>query len=246
MSTRGDLDRDLRALADTLDWPEAADLTAAVRARLDAREPVAWRGVSGLRPRSPLAVAAVGLLALMIAVALVPPARSAILRVLGFTSGARIVQAPPPPTVSHSPVGLGRPMSFSAAQRRVGFRIRRPAALGPPRRILMSRRIAGGAVTLRWPGTALTELQGDGTPYVEKLVQTGTHVRRVRVGTARAYWITGAPHYIVLRDRRGEVIEGTMALVRANVLLWDAGGIAYRLETRRSLAGALAVARSLR
>jgi hypothetical protein len=41
-------------------------------------------------------------------------------------------------------------------------------------------------------------------------------------------------------------VRGERALVRANVLLWDAGGLSFRLETRRDLAGALAVARSLR
>ena len=91
----------------------------------------------------------------------------------------------------------------------------------------------------------LTEFEGNGTPFVEKLIQGGGRVRRVDVGGARGFWVTGAPHILLLRDRNGAVIEGATALVRARVLLWDAGGLALRLETHRGLAQALAVARSV-
>ena len=251
MIAREQLERDLRALAATVEWPPTPELAAPVHARVasDAgapTAPAAPRLLDRLRPRSPLAIVASVLLVLLVATALVPPARSAILRVLGLTSGARIVPAPPrPPTVSRSPVDLGRTTTLAAAQRRVSFRIRGAAALGPPRRVRLSTRLAGGAVTLSWPGYVLTEFEGNGTPYVEKLVQTGTRLRRVRIGGATGYWLSGAPHFLILRDRNGAVIEGTTALVRAHVLLWDAGGLALRLETRRGLAQALAVARSV-
>jgi hypothetical protein len=267
---REELERELRALAASLEWPPEPDLTGRVRDRIGppaeaqgadpsprdsdrGRAPTPWRRARraptwvprGLR--SPLGAAAVALLALLVATALVPPARSAVLRVLGLTHSARIVRAPGPPTVTRAPLDLGRPLPLADARRRLAFRIRFPAALAPPARVRYSSRIAGGAVTLSWPrGEALTEFQGAGTPFLEKFAQESTRVRRVSVGETFGYFLSGAPHVVVVLDRNGAPVQGTRALVRGNVLLWDAGGIAFRLETRRGLRGALALARSVR
>jgi hypothetical protein len=81
---------------------------------------------------------------------------------------------------------------------------------------------------------------------VQKNVTERTRVRRTSVGTDVAYFLSGAPHQVFLLDRRGSILMGSRTLVHANVLLWDSGGLSFRLETRRDLAGALAIARSLR
>jgi hypothetical protein len=233
------LELELRALAGALDWPPQPDLAPAVSARMRAAR---RRRRPALRP---LAVAAAALLILLAATALVPPARSAVLRVLGVTHAARIVRAPQPPRVSRGPLELGRPVALAEARRRAPF-LRLPARLGEPDAARYSDRLAGGAVTLRWAGgDALTEFEGRGTPFLTKFAASATRVRRVGVGTTFGYFLDGAAHDVVVMDRNGVPVQGTRALVRGNVLLWDAGGIAYRLETRRGLRHALAVAASL-
>jgi hypothetical protein len=235
------IEQELRALGAALEWPETPDLVPAVRARMaPVRRPRRrWR------PHGPLALAAAVLLVVIVATALVPPARSAVLRVLGLTGSARIVQAPRAPDVSRGPLELGRPIALAEARRRAPY-LRLPAGLGAPAQVRWSDRLAGGAVTLRWAnGDALTEFQGRGIPFLEKFAGQATRVRHVRVGAARGYFLDGAPHEVLVMDRNGIPVQGTRALARGNVLLWDAGPIAYRLETRRGLRHALAVAASL-
>lgn len=245
------LERDLRAIAADVDWPPDPDLVPAVLARLDERgaQPHARpdaRFRSRLLPHSPLALAAVVLLAVLVAVALVPPARSAILRVLGLTQGARIVRVDRVPRTSQPSLDLGARTTLAAARPRLGFAPRLPAALGPPREVRYSARIAGGALTLSWPGEALTEFRGQAFPMLQKNVTERTRVRRTSVGGGVAYFLSGAPHVVFLTDAHGNILMASRALVRAHVLVWDADGLSYRLETHRDLAGALAVARSLR
>ena len=62
---------------------------------------------------------------------------------------------------------------------------------------------------------------------------------------AFGFFISGPSHYLVL-DRDGQDLDAKAALVDADVLLWDSGGLSFRLETRHGLADALAVARSVR
>jgi hypothetical protein len=234
------IEQELRALGAVLEWPETPDLIPAVHARMSPAPPRRrWR------PHGPLALAAAVLLVAIVATALVPPARSAVLRVLGITGAARIVQAPRAPDVSRGPLDLGRPLALGDARRRAPF-LRLPAALGAPVQVRWSDALAGGAVTLRFRGgDALTEFEGRGIPFLEKFAGAATRVRHVRVGVARGYFLDGAPHEVLVMDRNGVPVQGTRALVRGNVLLWDAGGIAYRLETRRGLRHAQAVAGSL-
>lgn len=244
-----ELGRDLRAVAAEVEWPSAPDLAAAVRARI-ADEPAGARTLAlpPLRARlaaSPLALAAIVLVVLVVAAALVPPARSAILRVLGITHGARIVRVEEAPKVSKGSLDLGRSTTLAQARRRLAFRVLLPAALGPPTRVRYSAAIAGGAVTLSWPGYVLTEFQGQALPYFQKFVGPKTKVRRTSIGGRPAYFLSGAPHQTLIVDRNDKPIMSESALVHANVLLWDAGRLSFRLETRRGLSDALGVARAM-
>jgi hypothetical protein len=60
-----------------------------------------------------------------------------------------------------------------------------------------------------------------------------------------AIFLTGAPTQWIALDEHGNPIARTGRLVNANVLLFESGGVAYRLETASNLAGALRIARSL-
>ena len=183
---------------------------------------------------------------MIVATALVPPARSAVLKVLGLTGSARIVQAPRAPDVSRGPLDLGRPIALADARRRAPY-LRLPAALGAP----AAGPLVGPARRRRGDAAVGRRRRADRVPGPRAPVPGEVRGSRRRacaasaVGAARGYFLDGAPHEVLVMDRNGIPVEGTRALVRGNVLLWDAGPIAYRLETRRGLRHALAVAASL-
>ena len=72
---------------------------------------------------------------LLIAGALVPPVRSAVLDALGIAGRESIVRVPGPPDTSHPPLDVGGRTTLQAAQRRLSFAIRLPRALGTPREV---------------------------------------------------------------------------------------------------------------
>jgi len=80
---------------------------------------------------------------------------------------------------------------------------------------------------------------------LQKQIGQGASVRVVDVAGARGFYIRG-PHEVAVLDRTGRFIPTTRSLVRGDVLVWQAGGVAYRLETRAGLSRGLAVARSMR
>ena len=83
------LERELAALSDAVEWPDSPDLAPVVSGRL---------GDAPRRPglaRRPLAIAVAVVLAAVLAVLAVPPARTAILDWLGI-GGARIVRVDDP------------------------------------------------------------------------------------------------------------------------------------------------------
>jgi len=219
------LESELRAL--DVEWPETPEFALRLQPRRRRRRWV-WP-----------ATVLVGLVA-------VSPARSAVLDVLGLTGGAKIVRVAEPPEVTRGPLDLGRDTSLREARGRLAFRPKLPAALGEPQRVRYSARIAGGALTLDWPGFSLTQFEGGATRFVKKLLDERSRVREVRVGSAFGFYISGPAHYVVL-DRKGEAVDAAAALVDADVLLWDTpDGLSFRLETRRGQGEALAAARSLR
>ena len=62
---------------------------------------------------------------------------------------------------------------------------------------------------------------------------------------APGFLLTGEPHFVLLVNPVGEVVEETARLAR-DVLVWERDGVAYRLEGDFSRDEALELARSLR
>jgi hypothetical protein len=81
-------------------------------------------------------------------------------------------------------------------------------------------------------------------PGLLKKVAQETHVEQVSVAGARGLFLE-SPHFLFLIDERGQVIEATARLTQ-DVLIWDEGGVAYRLEGDLERDEALELARSLR
>ncbi|HEV7807157.1 MAG TPA: hypothetical protein VGO80_15150 [Solirubrobacteraceae bacterium] len=271
MSPRS-LESELRDLAAGLRWPPTPDLAERVLVRIEADEPAAASaprsprspGSPGsfdaaarvvrarrpwLRPALALghgsAVAVAAIVTLLVAGALVSPVRSAVLDVLGIAGRERVVRVPGAPDTSRPQLDAGRPTTLARAQQRLAFAIRLPRALGTPSAVRYSDSIAGGAVTLLYPRTALLEYEGGTEPVLLKRVGPSAHARPVDVGGAPGLFITGVREIDVL-DRDGHVLQATRSIARADVLVWQRGGVAFRLETRDTMRRALAIARSIR
>lgn len=256
-----------------LDWPPTPDLVAAVaarvasdeeagaaRARLRRRWPRAVRRpVFGMAPRAALAAVLVAVVAATgLAAAVSSDVRAALKDLLGISGAVRIERVDRLPDLSPArDLGLGARTTLAAARRGSAFPVRVPRSLGAPDAVYRSSAAPGGVVTLVYlagdglPATSgqvgllLMALPGRGDIGFAKLVEGGVGVERVRVGSARGFWIDG-PHGLVYADREGEVREESPRLAGRTLVWTTADGVTYRLESGLGKAAALGVARSVR
>jgi hypothetical protein len=235
-----ELEQALVALGRDLDVPEAPDLTAAVLARIEHRR---------RRPAQRWALAvALAVLAGAAATLAIPDARSALFRVLHI-GGAQIerVDELPEVPVRDLEESLGRRVSLDVARRDAGFDVRVPD--DAPDRVYLGDR---GTVWFVFGTPERVRLLVAQTPhhsidqglFLKKLAAGGTRVEPVRVGGSRGVYLSGEPHFLLLLDELGYPVEESARLAR-NVLLWDARGVAYRLEGEFTLRRALDLAESL-
>ncbi len=80
---------------------------------------------------------------------------------------------------------------------------------------------------------------------LKKLVSPETRVERVDVHGSPGVFLSGETHFVLLLDRNGEIVEDSARLAR-DVLIWEDGGVGYRLEGDFELEEALRLAASLR
>ena len=232
------LDAALLRLAADIDFPPTPDLRRSVveRAQAPARRwwPSAW-------PRA--AVLA------LIATLLVAATAAALVLVL---PGLRITTVPTVPTAEAvaSRLALGEPIPADT----VGAGI--PEALGPPDEAYVN----GDHEVLSLVYLAdeeLPELAGSGIGLlvqvidgaldrdrVEKLVAEGATVTPVRVGGDAGFWIDGLPHLVRYTDPEGHERSQRTRLV-GDTLVWERGGVLYRIESGLGLDGTLRIAASI-
>lgn len=241
-----ELEQALHLLGRELEVPETPDLTDGVRSRLEPRRA---RAISRTRRRWALAVA-VAVIALLGAVLAIPDARSAFLRVL-HVGGERIEivdELPEVPLADGLESTLGERVSLEQARARSGFALRE---LEPtPDRVYLGERgtvwfLYGSPEDVRLLVAQTPLLAVDEPELVKKLAHGGARVEPVRVDGARGVFLSGEPHFLFLIDQRGDVVEASARLAE-DVLVWDEGGVAYRLEGDFDLARALELARALR
>lgn len=217
-----ELERALVALGRDLDLPPIPDLVPGVRARLERRT----------RTRRALVLAfAAAAVAIGIAFA-VPPARTAILRFFDIGS-VHVERVNTLPKARHASLtaGLGEPLVREDAETAAGFH----AGLGTmtPGQRWWARKGLLATLLPRHPPVLLIELTGDQVGIVKKYMTGG--VQPATVHGQFALWITG-PH--VLRyTRPNRLVE--VARYSGNALVWELGGITYRLEGEPNLAAAL-------
>lgn len=238
------LERELRTLSASLEWPEAPDLTADVVGRLAQQPP------AGRRTRRRLAILVAVAIAALLAVLAVPPARTAILDWLGI-GGAEIVRVDELPAVSPTrSLDLGEPTTLDGARSRAGFTFADPPRGEPsPTEV---RVLPGLRVSYVWregPRLRLliTQFPGSvGDPaLLKKFAGEATRIERLEVGGDAAVWLEGAPH-IVLFVAPGGTIREDESRLAGNTLLVDRDGITVRVEGHLARDDAVALVTAMR
>ena len=256
-----DLERTLSDIGTRLDGPKS-DMWPAVRTRIAERRAQPWWSRLGL-DRGTLAPIAATLAVILVAAFLLTPdlaARAA--EVLGLPGAQifRISTTPTPmPTTGASVSFPGqRAASVADASRLAGFPVREPAALGAadeiyvelaPVRVTLIYRSRQGLPVTALPGISalIVEFKGSlDAPILGKAIGPGTTLEAVPLSSgSAAYWLAGQPHQFFYRDSTGNIQPDTLRLA-GNTLLWDSGGVTYRLESQVSREEAVRIASSFR
>jgi hypothetical protein len=243
------LEAALSDLALAIDWPMTPALAPSVAATIRA----------GKQPRVRWRPARRGLVLGVLAALLVVGLATAIGFALG---GLRITSGGPPPG---SPLpasvvaerGFGQPVAMDEAAESLGeLLLSTDPALGDPDHVFFDSRTQ--SVALAWGerpglpadrasglGIVVTQFRADiGPQTFEKVINSGTRIERVAVGSATGYWIEGGEHYFFFRDADGRVLEGSIRLV-GTTLMWERDGLTVRIEGAPSLADAIRIAESM-
>lgn len=240
------LERALAELGRELEVPPAPDLVPIVLARIEPQR------AARPRPRRWVLAVAAAVLAALVATLAIPDARSALFRVLRI-GGEQIelVDALPGVTPVEAELvepTLGTRVTLEQARRDAGFDLRELETR--PDRVYLGDR---GTVWFLYGMPSSVRLLVAQTPlyavdenlFLKKLASPETRVEEVDVDGVRGFLLTGEPHVVLLLDADGEVVEESARLAR-DVLVWERGGVAYRLEGDLTRDEALELARSLR
>ena len=243
------LDRDVMRLAQATTYPATPEMATGVRRRLAAR-PVVATGAPWLRPA---AVAAAFVVALVIAVGAVSPARDAVADLFHRINIFETTQ---------SPAGLprditGKEVSLEEAQARVGMQLRQPSAPAglALQRVLVQEYGATVRVAVLFfdlpdgRSFALFESNarvGKGLPAFGKgIPANGAQAQSVAGLGDEAYWVEGL-RITQYYDANGNVVPESVRATDANTLLWSQGAMVYRIEGPLTRGEAVEVAESLR
>lgn len=266
----------LAAVARALPYPPTPNLAAAVlpRTRQLAVAPLRSGPTAPAPVRPRLAGAAVGLLALLLALLAVPAVRAGVVEFLQLgavrillgpaptataspaaptATGARLATATPrpSPTPLSSLLALRGQTTLDQARRQVGFPIRLPAYpadLGEPDAVFVQD-LDGSAVVLVW-------LDPDDPARVDLSLHLLTNetiaFKNLRDGPAAAEiqpaTVNGQPAVWVTGEYILQMQGGdfnVFRLIDGRVLIWTEGQLTYRLETDLPLEDAVRIAESL-
>jgi hypothetical protein len=241
-----ELEQRLAGLARAYPFPPTPDLAEAAGRRL----PRARRRHRLLARRLAVALA-VAAAALAGTLALSPGARAALADLLDLVPGVRLERTAELPSMAVSDwFAYGERVSVEQAERAPSFEVRLPASLGRPELAYRYPDASGSDVVTFVYGSrrearlVLTQW-AVGDLLIHKLLGPGTDVEIVRVGGERAAWISGSDHDVFYVGLSGDEERAPGALA-GNVLVWQDGGVAYRLEAGATLERALELAADLR
>jgi hypothetical protein len=211
----------------------------------------AWsaRRGQGFRSHRVLAAAAIVIVALAVLLA-VAPAREAIADWFGIGS-VRITRSDAPPSTEEPAGRTTTPSSLTDLDdldRLLPFEpgLPDPDRYGRPQGVLVDPAVPSGLVELRYEGFSLVEVASapGELPVLTKQLGPGTEVTGVTVRGVDGIWLTGDVHEIMTIRPDGEVAVDTLRRA-GDVLLWEEGGVTYRIEGLDSLDAALDVASSI-
>lgn len=223
-----ELERALVALGRDVDFPPTPDLASRVAVRLEPRR----------RDRRRVLVLALAVVALAVGIAFaVPPARSAILRFLGF-GPVRIELVDTLPRAQERPLsaGLGPRASEREAREALTGRLVLPAGAAHAQLHLAPGPIVSAVLRTAHGDVLLSELAGDDGLLLKKAAAGATTIEGVSVNGRPGLWLTGAAHVFMFPQAPPRLA--------GNVLLWQTGGLTLRLEGPLTRAQALAIART--
>jgi hypothetical protein len=246
-----ELEQALRELGRELELPASPDVVPAVLTQLQPR-PAARLSLRRPTGRRLLVALAVVALAAVAATLAVPEARSALFRVLHIGSERIELVDDLPPVEESDGLGtafLGEQVSLDEARRRAGFPLRELGE-APDRVYLDGTRptvwfLYGAPRDVRLLVAQVPGLRVEQDLFLKKLATPATSVHEVSIAGARGYFLSGEPHLVLLLDESGFVVEDSARLA-GNVLVWEDGGVTYRLEGDFSEDEAVELAESLR
>jgi hypothetical protein len=254
-----DLDRMLRDVATSIEWPAEPQIAARVRARVQATPPIAptwWERVRPIltQPSFAVTLAIVAFCAFLI---VSESARVAVADFLGL-DGVRIEFTEELPDDLGTRLDLGEVVSLDEARGSVDFDVLVPTAgdLDAPDRVYFDSTVGDGQVSFVYrprKGLPPTVNQNVGLlvmqyqvsleeSYYKKLVAHTNTIEEVAVGSDFGFWVKG-PHLIEFQDD-GEVGFDRTRLA-GNTLLWEHDGVTIRLESALSKSQALRIAESM-
>lgn len=154
---------------------------------------------------------------------------------------------------------LGKPVTLAQAGARVDFQVLVPGVtdLSSPDAVYFDETPPGGMVSLVWGprpdlpalpntdvGVLIDEFHGSLDPNLFVKMAQPSQIHVVTVNGATGYWIDGGPHYLAYRDAEGN-FQFKPDRLAGNTLLWEQGGLTFRLESQLSEADALEIAASM-
>jgi hypothetical protein len=158
----------------------------------------------------------------------------------------------PSPTPTFSVLNLAGETTLAEAERETGWAIGLPAYpvdLGAPDRVFLQE-MGGPIVIVVWL-QADSEHEARLTLYAIDLEEGAfggkfdwESSRPATVHGETAYWVTGE-HWLIFYDSTGREQVGSSRFVGGNVLIWQRGGVTYRLETDLLLEEAIRIAESI-
>jgi hypothetical protein len=254
-----ELELALRDLGARYPYPPTPNLALAVRRRIVAQPVAALRRVPLWRDPRRLALAAAVVLVLAGAAALINPTTRDAIAHFFHVRGVIVsrLTSPLPSLSPVTPLNLGRRTTMADAQSAVSFSIAVPPSLGTPDAVYVDSEVPGGEVALAYTprpgiplvkqtalGVLITEFRGDLIPgFLTKEVGPSTTLEETSVNADPGWWIAGAPHMVITRIGASDYpVSLRMA---ANTLIWEHGGVTYRIESGLSKSDAFRIAAGL-
>jgi hypothetical protein len=253
LATPEGLEAGLRELGAAVAYPPTPSLAEAVSARLSS-------GVAPpipLRPRwRPLRRA----LLLAAAVALLVAGAAIGIR-FGLDALRITFDASPSPvgTPATGRLFLGTSSTLEEARLAADFALLVPDVLGPPDEVYLGGAALRGQIALVYRvraglpeglvpdvGLLVTENRGSiDRGMVNKIVGAGGRVERIIMDGEDAYLFSGEPHLFWYLDEHGAFVEGSGRRV-GDALVWQRGGVLYRIEGQLGRDALIAIAASMR